>query len=135
MRSMTGRAVAALALLAVVGAGCGSDDSIGVSFATPRDGDTVSSPVSVEMEAEGFVVEPAANGVNDGKGHLHIMVDTPCVEARLTVPPDDQHLHFGKGQTSAILDLEPGEHFLCLQAADGAHKALEYIDEIVVTVE
>jgi hypothetical protein len=105
-----------------------------VTFVSPRDGDVVTSPVEVKMAAEDFIVEPAANSVREGHGHLHIMVDAPCVESRLTVPPDDQHLHFGDGSTSAKIALEPGEHFLCLQAADGAHKALPIVDEIAITV-
>lgn len=135
-RGKTAGGIAALVALAIAASGCSSSGAGGeVRFVTPRDGDVVSSPVRVEMSAEGFVVEPAANGVGEGRGHLHIMVDAPCVEARLTVPSDDQHLHFGAGQTTAVLDLEPGEHFLCLQAADGNHTALPIVDEIRVTVD
>ncbi len=126
--------VHALAVVAILAAACSPDSGESVRFATPLDGDSVTSPVTVEMIAENFVVEPAANGVTAGHGHLHIMIDTPCVEPRLTVPPDDQHLHFGKGQTSAVLDLDPGRHFLCLQAADGSHTALRAVDEITITV-
>ena len=35
-----------------------------------------------------------------------------------------QHLHFGDGSIETELALTPGEHTLCLQAADGAHTAL-----------
>ena len=87
------------------------------------------------MATDNFIVEPASNGVGEGRGHLHIMIDTPCIQARLTVPPDDQHLHFGQAQTTATLDLEPGEHTLCLQAADGSHTALPLTHEITITVE
>lgn len=52
------------------------------------------------------------------------MVDVDCVPGGQVVPADDNHLHFGKGQTEATLELTPGEHTLCLQAADGAHTAL-----------
>ena len=37
---------------------------------------------------------------------------------------DDAHLHYGKGQGEATLDLSAGPHTLCLQAGDGAHIAL-----------
>ena len=121
--------------LSVVAAACTSDDSSRVLFIEPTDGAAVSSPVSIVMGAENFILEPAANGVNEGRGHFHIMVDAPCVEPRLTVPPDAQHLHFGKAQTTTVLDLAPGEHFLCLQAADGDHTALRPTDEITITVE
>ena len=116
-------------------AACGDRPAGEVRFLTPTDGQVVTSPVRVQMEAIDFVLEPAANGVNEGRGHLHIMIDTPCVEARLTVPPSEQHLHFGQAQTTALLDLEPGEHYLCLQAANGNHTALAITDEITITVE
>jgi hypothetical protein len=51
---------------------------------------------------------------------------------------DDTHLHFGHGQLEAELELAPGAHTLCLQAADGAHVALAgagMTQEIAVTVE
>jgi len=127
--------VRSLVLLALIAAACAPESGASVRFQTPLDGDTVTSPVPVEMSAENFIVEAAANGVTEGHGHLHIMIDTPCVQRRLTVPPDAQHVHFGLGQTSATLDLPPGEHFLCLQAADGAHTALQATDEITITVK
>ena len=123
-----------LAWLALIAAACSAETDARVFFIEPEDGATVTAPVAVEMGIENFIVEPAANGVNEGRGHLHIMIDTPCVGARLTVPPDDQHLHFGQGQTTATLDLAPGEHFLCLQAADGNHTALRAVDEITINV-
>ena len=107
-----------------------------VRFAQPDDGATVSSPFEVMMEATGLVVEPSGE-INDGAGHFHILVDTDFVAAGEVIPTDDQHLHYGKGQTTVSLELSPGEHTLRLQFADGAHIALEgdaYRDEIVVVV-
>ena len=129
------RTLATLVLgLSVVAASCATDDSSRVFFIEPIDGATVSSPVSVQMDVADFILEPATEGVNEGRGHLHVMVDAPCVQPRLTVPPDAQHLHFGKAQTTTVLDLAPGEHFLCLQAADGKHTALRATHEITITV-
>jgi hypothetical protein len=94
-----------------------------VFFASPADGAIVSSPVHVTLGAESFTVEPAG-AVKPGAGHLHIMVDAPCVAAGSVIPKDAQHLHYGQAQLAADLDLTPGQHTLCLQAADGAHTAL-----------
>ncbi len=106
-------------------AACGGAAEPVVRFAEPRDGASVAAPVRVVMAAENFTVEPAGDGaVHDGAGHLHIMVDTPCVEAGETIPKDETHLHFGDGHTETDLELAPGAHTLCLQAADGAHTAL-----------
>ncbi|CUS03314.2 ATPases of the AAA+ class [Candidatus Promineifilum breve] len=115
-------------LLLAVGlllAACGGASEPVVRFAEPRDGASVAAPVRVVMAAENFTVEPAGDGaLHDGAGHLHIMVDTPCVAAGQTIPKDETHLHFGDGSIETELALTPGEHTLCLQAADGAHTAL-----------
>ena len=108
-----------------------------VGFEQPADGATVSSRFKVVMAAAGLVVEPSGE-INDGAGHFHILVDTDFVPAGQVIPTDDQHLHYGKGQQTVYLELEPGEHTLRLQFADGAHTALEgdqYRDSITVVVE
>jgi len=128
------RALTAVTLL-VLAVGCsGGGSEPTVSFASPEDGATVSSPVPVEMSAESLEIAEAGEVV-EGEGHFHVMVDTECVETGETIPEDEQHLHFGDASTSTELDLEPGEHNLCLQAGDGSHAALGATDEISVTVE
>ena len=118
----------------VVEAGTGSPS---VGFEQPADGATVSSPFEVMMAATGLLVEPSGE-INEGAGHFHILVDTDFIPAGQVIPTDDQHLHYGQGQTTISLELEPGEHTLRLQFADGAHIALEgdqYRDTITVVVE
>ena len=113
-----------------------SAEAPAVRFAQPDDGTTVSSPFEVVMEATGLIVEPSGE-INDGAGHFHILVDTDFVAAGEVIPTDDQHLHYGKGQTAVSLELLPGEHTLRLQFADGAHTALEgeqFQDAITVIV-
>lgn len=117
--------ILALLVLVLVLVGCsGSQDSASrVFFTNIADGDTVNSPVTVQWSAENFIIEPAGQ-VKEGAGHLHIMIDVPCAPAGEIVPADDNHLHYGKAQTEATLELTPGAHTLCLQAADGIHTAL-----------
>ncbi len=113
------------------------DQSPSVNFEQPADGATVTSPFEVVMKATGLVVEPSGE-VNDGAGHFHILVDTDFIPAGEVIPTDERHLHYGKGQTAVSVELEPGEHTLRLQFADGLHTALEgdqYRDTITVTVE
>ena len=112
-----------LLVVLLVLAGCGVGDAPGVAFVEPADGATVHNPVHVRMQADHFTVEPAGP-VKAGHGHLHLMVDTDCVAAGRPIPKDAQHLHYGKGQTTATLQLTPGVHQLCLQAGDGNHMAL-----------
>lgn len=112
-----------------------SPDAPSVAFLSPADGATVGSPVQIEMEAEGFTLEPASEGINENAGHLHVMIDTGCVPEGQVIPADEAHVHYGMAQTEAELTLEPGEHELCLQAADGAHVALPITSTISITVE
>lgn len=104
-----------------------ADTTSRVTFVEPVDGAIVTSPFKVKLAAQNFVVENIEQGVRAGHGHLHIMVDADCIAVGNAIPKDDTHLHYGKGQLEAELTLAPGEHTLCLQAADGAHLALDGI--------
>lgn len=131
-------AVLLLAVLFVSACSAGASDADGrVRFVDLRDGAAVSSPLVVKMAADNFTVEPAGE-VKAGHGHLHIVIDGDCIPAGQVVPKDDQHLHYGQGQVEATLELAPGPHTLCLQAADGAHVALSGADltqKISITVQ
>lgn len=114
-----------------------SAPEVQVSFMTPPNGATVSNPVKLAWAAQNFRVEPAG-AVNKGAGHLHVMIDTPCVAPGQVVVNDDTHKHFGKAQMATELTLNPGKHTLCLQAADGAHVALPgtgMTQQISITVQ
>jgi hypothetical protein len=91
-----------------------------VFFISPVDGDTVTSPVSIEFGIDGMSV--VAAGVNEPQsGHHHLLVDTDLPNLGLPVPADAQHIHFGDGSTSTELNLEPGEHSLQLLLGDHLH--------------
>lgn len=104
-----------------------------VFFIRPDEGETVPATFTVRMGTRGLKVEPAGE-VHDGAGHFHILIDTDFIPAGQVIPNDEQHRHFGTGATETQLTLPPGEHILRLQFADGVHTALEYRDEIQVTV-
>ncbi len=108
-----------------------------VFFTNLTDGATVASPLKVTMAAENFAIQPAGDIV-DGSGHLHILVDADCTPVGEVVIKDDTHLHYGNGQLEAELTLTPGQHTLCLQAANGAHIALPgegMTQKVTVTVQ
>jgi hypothetical protein len=108
-----------------------------VMFVKPADGATVTSPFVVGWAASGLLIEPAGAVIRPVGGHLHVLVDEDFIPAGEAIPLDDTHLHFGKGQTDTELTLEPGEHVLRLQMANGTHIAqdgAQYQDEITVTV-
>ena len=88
------------------------------------------------MAANGLTVEPAGE-IHEGAGHMHILVDTDFTPPGEVILTDAQHLHYGKGQLTTTLALDPGVHVLHLQFANGAHIALDgdqYRDTITVTV-
>ncbi len=93
-----------------------------VFFIEPTGGATVSTPVRIVMGVEGMEIEPAGE-VNPGKGHHHVIVNDGFTEKGVVVPADETHVHFGKGQTEADLELEAGEYTLTLQFADGLHQS------------
>jgi hypothetical protein len=132
--------IMALILFCLALAACssrgGNEPEARVFFTNIKDGDTVDSPVTVQWSAENFTIEPAGE-VKASAGHLHIMVDAECVTAGQTVPADDNHLHYGKAQMEATLELTPGTYTLCLQAADGVHTALSgdgLVQVVTITV-
>ena len=107
-----------------------------IYFVEPADGATVKSPFTVKMGIDGMKVQPAGEIV-PGTGHHHIVIDSAPVAKGTAVPADDQHKHFGKGQTETELTLTPGEHKLQLQFANGAHVSYgpQLQTEITITVE
>lgn len=113
--------------------GVGSDAS--VSFDVPSGDAVLHSPyVQWNASADGVTIEESG-AVNDGAGHYHLIVDTDPVTPGETIPSDDQHIHYGTGQTDGVLELEPGTHTLHLQVADGEHTAMALTDTVEVTVE
>lgn len=112
-------------------------DTGSVSFTTPDDGAAVTTPVSFEMTASNFTVEPASSGVRDGAGHLHILVDQPAIEPGVAIPNNEAngYYHYGDGSTSAEIDLQPGAHTIRVQAGDAMHRAYDLTDTIQLTAE
>ena len=93
-----------------------------------ENGATVSSPVTVVFGLSGKGVAPA--GVEkDGTGHHHVLLNrAPFGEGpeddwmlEVGIPSDDNHLHFGGGQTQVTLELPAGEHTLQLLLGDHNH--------------
>ena len=106
-------------------------------FISPADGATLSNPVTVRFGLKNMGVAPA--GIQyEGSGHHHLLVDTPMPALNLPIINDDNHRHFGKGQTEVTLDLPPGVHTLQLLLGDFAHIPHEPAvasRQITITVE
>jgi len=94
-----------------------------VFFKNLKDGQTVKSPVKVEMGLEGLKLD-TAGAIVVGSGHHHLLIDAgDSIPAGTVVPKDSTHLHFGKAQSTTEVPLTPGKHRLTLQFADGIHRS------------
>lgn len=91
-----------------------------VYFIMPKDGDEISGPVTVKFGLAGMGVAPA--GVDKKHtGHHHLLIDVEKVDLSAALPADDNHKHFGGGQTETSLTLKPGKHTLQLLLGDHNH--------------
>ncbi len=109
-----------------------------VMIAKPADGATVSSPVIVCMETWGVEVQPAKKGVNDGKGHHHILVDVALPsDLSRGIGKDANHIHMGDGSTCKSINLSSGKHLIRTLFAKGNHVPYNppLTDSISVTVK
>lgn len=104
---------------------------------SPKDGETVTSPVTVLFGLSGMGVAPAGIPF-EGSGHHHLLIDTDLPDPTLPVPTDDKHVHFGKGQTQASVELTPGTHTLQLVLGDHLHIPFDPVvasSKITITVK
>jgi hypothetical protein len=104
-----------------------------VYFKNLKDGETVTSPVKVEMGLEGLKLD-TAGAIVAGSGHHHLLIDAgDSIPAGQVVPKDSTHLHFGKAQSTTEVKLAPGTHVLTLQFADGIHRS--YGSQLATTIK
>lgn len=127
------RSLLCIAVGTLLVASCGADDGPTAAFVTPAAGARVAGSVELEMSAEGVTIEEAGEA-RPGAGHFHVIADAGCVSAGEGIAKDADHVHFGKGQTTGRIYLEPGTHDLCLQVGDGVHQALDITDRRAVEV-
>lgn len=100
-----------------------------VYFLGLADGDTVSSPLTVRFGLSGMGVAPAGVTEKENVGHHHLLIDRPpfgegedgAEEWEYGIAADDNHRHFGGGQTEVMLELPAGEHTLQMVLGDHSH--------------
>ena len=110
-----------------------------VYFINLKDGDTVTSPVTIRFGLSGMGIAPAGTEAPN-TGHHHLLIDATIEGEALNeaIPMDEKHLHFGKGQTEASVSLPKGQHTLQLVLGDWTHiphKPPVMSEQITVTVE
>ena len=105
-----------------------SPEGARVYFVNVSDGDTVKAGSTIVFGLSGMGVAPAGTE-KENTGHHHLLKNRPPLgegeygaeELELSVPSDENHQHFGGGQTEVTLDLPPGEHTLQLVLGDYLH--------------
>ncbi|MSQ66122.1 MAG: DUF4399 domain-containing protein [Limnohabitans sp.] len=108
----------------------------GVDFIQPKDGDTLEPTFLAKFAVTGMEVALAGE-IKPDTGHHHLLINAVNIEKNVVIPNDNQHKHYGKGQTEAVVFLQPGKYKLTLQFADGAHRSYgeAFGKSIYVTVE
>ena len=98
-----------------------SPDGASVYIISPANGEVVSNPVTIKFGLKGMGVAPAGIEYPES-GHHHLLINVDQLESMdMPIPSDDNHRHFGKGQTEVTLELPSGTHTLQLVLGDMLH--------------
>lgn len=130
MRSLPSGVAALLVGWMVVAAAYGQDKPTGGPTASPqgaavyfidlKDGAVIAPKTVIHFGLRGMGVAPAGLD-RPNSGHHHLLVDADLPPLDRPIPNDENHLHFGAGQTEAEVTLSPGPHTLQLLLADKNH--------------
>ncbi|MAI03581.1 MAG: DUF4399 domain-containing protein [Rickettsiales bacterium TMED289] len=108
-----------------------------VYFIEPKSGDIVSSTFTVKFGLSNFGVAPAGYDIPK-TGHHHLLVNAGLPEdLSLPIKADQNHIHFGLGQTETEITLEKGAHRLRLLLGNYLHIPHNepiFSEEIIVIV-
>ena len=91
-----------------------------VYIESPYNGAYVPTTFTVRFGLAGMGVAPAGFD-KPNSGHHHLIVDSPLPAFDQPIPSDENHLHFGAGQTEASVTLPKGRHTLQLLLGDASH--------------
>ena len=88
---------------------------------SPKDGATVSGLFWCIFGLRGMGISHAGDQFPNS-GHHHLLVDADeSLNPGEPIPQDKKHLHYGAGQTQALIELSPGRHTLQLVLGDAKH--------------
>jgi hypothetical protein len=107
-----------------------------VEFVDLKDGAVIGPKTTIHFGLHGMGVAPAGTP-KPNTGHHHLLIDTDLPPLDQPIPNDENHLHFGAGQTEVELSLPPGPHTLQLLLGDAnhiPHTPPVYSNKIHVTV-
>ncbi len=122
----------------LINAGTPAPEGVELYIISPANGEQISGPVTVRFGLRGMGIAPAGTD-REKTGHHHLLIDAnelPAMDKPL--PSDDNHRHFGGGQTEVTLDLAKGRHTLQLVLGDKDHIPFDppiVSDKITFTVK
>jgi hypothetical protein len=94
---------------------------VSLYIVAPADGETVKGAFWCRFGLRNMVISHAGDDFpNSGHHHLLIDVDEP-IDPNEPIPQDKKHLHYGAGETEALIELPPGKHTLQLVFSDANH--------------
>jgi hypothetical protein len=121
LRSAALLAVLALSPAVAMAQGTPSPKDAYLYIISPADGDTVKGAFWCRFGLRNMGVTHAGdNFANTGHHHLLIDADEP-IDPGEPIPQDRKHLHYGAGETEALIELLPGKHTLQLVLSDAKH--------------
>ena len=74
---------------------------------SPADGAAVPLTLTVRFGIANMTSR-APGTIRPNSGHHHLLIDAPLPPLDEPIPSDENHLHFGTGQTEATITLTPG---------------------------
>tara|TARA_Y100000022_G_scaffold145800_1_gene127469 strand:- start:1070 stop:1453 length:384 start_codon:yes stop_codon:yes gene_type:complete len=106
-----------------------NDQERKVFFITPSNGEVLTNPIKIVFGATGVKIVPA--GVEMPRsGHHHLLIDVDKLpDLKSPIPADNNHLHFGAGQTEVEINLPEGKH--TLQLLLGNHLHIPHADPLL----
>jgi len=138
LKPLLATSLASLILTGVALAATPAPEGAAVYIISPAAGAEVTSPVTVRFGLKGMGVAPA--GTDKAKtGHHHLLIDLDGLpDLNMPIPADDNHKHFGGGQTEVTVELSPGKHTLQLLLGDLTHIPHQppiHSEKITITVK
>ena len=110
-----------------------------VFFITPNKNlVSYSGIIDLEFGIKNFNIAPAGQIACDS-GHHHLLINVALTDLDVTrpIPSDENHIHYGKGQTLDTVELPKGVHKLRLVLGNFAHIPHDepiISDELIVEV-
>src|SRR5579863_3058886 len=117
---LVGSATGAVAQTPAAGGPSPSPPGAKAYFVDLKDGAVIGPTTTIHFGLHGMGVAPAGSD-KANTGHYHLLIDTDLPPLNEPIPSDDNHLHFGGGQTETELTLSPGPHTLQLLLGDANH--------------